>query len=50
MAGAILYVLHKSFRFAEMFENGLNDFQIRLRRACRNVVNLTGFSFFEAPA
>src|SRR5438128_133926 len=45
VAGAILDVLHQGLRFAEIVENGLNDFQIRLRSTRRNVVNLAGFSF-----
>src|SRR5882724_11875071 len=47
MAGAILDVLHQGLRFAEVVENGLNDFQIRLRSTRGNVVNLAGFSFLK---
>src|SRR6266478_574324 len=47
VAGTILDVLHQGLRFAEIAENGLNDFQIRLRSTRRNVVNLAGFSFFK---
>src|SRR5437879_12179685 len=47
VAGAILDVLHQGFRFAEVFEYGFHDFQVRLRGTCRNVVDLAGFSFFK---
>src|SRR5882724_1356623 len=47
VAGAILDVLNQGLRFAEVVENGLNDFQIRLRSTRGNVVNLAGFSFFK---